>query len=134
MPLDQREFDRLAAAYLVNIDNPQEDTWDELDEVLSGDLETSWKFAMRVLEDAPADSLSMIGVSILGNLLWRHPKRVVDRFETAIRSNERFFQAFQYASMTGVPLDVQRRLNAALIEKGADPKFVVEYDEDVDDG
>ena len=133
MPLDQKEFDRLASAYLADIDNPQEDMWDELEELLAGDAETAWRFATRVLEDASESSLSMIGVSILGNLLWRQPKRFADRFETAIRSSDRFFKAFQYASMTGVPIEVQRRLNAALLEKGADPKFVSEYDEDVDD-
>lgn len=134
MPLDQKELDRLAAAYLASIDNPQEDTWDELEELLSGGLETSWQFVTRVLEDAPEGSLPMIGASILGSLLWRHRERIAERLENGIRSSDRFFKAFQYASMTGVPLDVQRRLNAALIARGADPKFVVEYDEDVDDG
>src|SRR5688572_19898873 len=128
MPLDPNDFDRLVSAYLTDIDNPQEDLWDELDELLGGDVETSWKFATRVLAEAPESALAMIGVSILGNLLWRQPQRFVSRFETAIRTNDRFFRAFQYASMTGVPLEVQRRLNAALIEKGADPKFVTEYD------
>ena len=133
MPLPQADFDRLVTAYLADIDNPQEDLWDELDELLGGDVETSWSFATRVLEQAPDGALAMIGVSILGNLLWRQPQRFAGRFEAAIRSDDRFFKAFQYASMTGVPLDVQRRLNAALIEKGADPKFVTEYDEDADE-
>ena len=87
MPLDPNDFDRLVSAYLTDIDNPQEDLWDELDELLGGDVETSWKFATRVLAEAPESALAMIGVSILGNLLWRQPQRFVSRFETAIRTN-----------------------------------------------
>jgi hypothetical protein len=32
-----------------------------------------------------------------------------------------------------VPLDVQRKMNAAMGERGVDPKFLVEYDEETED-
>src|SRR5688572_2144781 len=129
----EEELDRLVAAYLADLEKQEDETWEELDELMSADIERSWRFATRVVQRVPDDFLSMVGVSVLGSLLNRQPSRLADRFDSEIRGNERFFKAFQYASMTGVPLTVQRRLNAALIEKGADPKFVGEYDEDGED-
>ena len=74
----------------------------------------------------------MIGAGAVADLLHHHPN-LASRFESEIRTNDRFLKAFQYVVMTGIPLAIQQRLNAAMADRGVDPKFLVEYDETYDE-
>ena len=111
---------------------PEDDAWERLDDLIHTNPRAAWDLIAEILERCADDDVAMIGAGFLENLLASQPRLAGD-FEREIRSNDRFFRAFQYAGMTGVPLDVQRQLNTALLERGADPKFVTEYDEEVED-
>ena len=110
-----------------------ESAWEDLDELLSDSPEKAWPVVLEILEKCDEEDVSMMGAGVLERLLLAHPKKFVERFEDRIRNDDRFLRAFQYAAMTGVPLPVQQPLNAALLDRGVDPKLVVEYDEVVED-
>ena len=112
--------------------NPHEAAWDDLDGLMTSNPDAAWPMLLSVLERCHQSDLSMIGAGALERLLVQNPKPFAARYEEQIRSSDRFFRAFQYVRMTGVPLPVQQQLNRALLDRGADPKYVVEYDEDVE--
>ena len=107
----------------------EDDAWEQFDEIAGRQPKAAFSIAVEIVSRADEDDLSLIGTALLASLLARHPGVVAAEFETALRSNDRFLRAFQYAAMTGVPLETQRRLNAAMLDRGVDPKFVVEYEE-----
>ena len=109
--------------------NPHESAWEELDDLMTTQPDAAWRILLSVLEQCGEGDLSMIGAGALERLLLQNPTRFAGRFNEQIRGSDRFFRAFQYVRMTGVPLTVQQGLNRALLDRGADPRFVVEYDE-----
>lgn len=113
-------------------DNPHDEAWEEFDALITSDPRAAWKLVLEVLQRCDSEDLSMVGAGILEPLL-AHAPALAGEFESQIRSSDRFLKAFQYAGMTGVPLDAQRQLNAAMAERGVDPKFLVEYDEVIEE-
>lgn len=89
--------------------------------------------ALEILASADEADLSNAGIVLLGPLLRERPLELAGEFEAMIRSSESFRKAFSRVSMTGVPLEIQRTINAAMIDSGADPRLVVEYDESGDE-
>ena len=127
------EAERFMAAMQDRAENnPHEAAWDDLDDLMTSKPDAAWPTLLSVLERCHENDLSMIGAGALERLLVQSPARFAGRYEEQIRSSDRFFKAFQYVRMTGVPLGVQQRLNRALLDRGADPKYVVEYDEDAE--
>lgn len=128
----------LVDAYLTYLNNRGADpdgdfeTWEALDELVQRNPGAALDAIREIVARCSEDDVAFLGASALESLLYAHP-RLIDRFESEIRTNDRFFKAFQYVAMTGVPLDVQRRINDVLRERGVDPKFLVEYDESVED-
>lgn len=117
---------------LVRVDpQAEDDTWEEFHELCRSNPRAAWQLLLEVLERCAEEDVSLVGAGVVQDLLFLHPE-LAPQFEDAIRSNDRFLRAFQYVAMTGVPLDVQRRLNAALADRGVDPKFLAEYDEEID--
>ena len=131
--------DDLVAAYLEYLTRVRtggdaaETAWVDLDELLSDAPEKAWPVVLEILGKCDEEDVSMMGAGVLERLLSEHPKKFAARFEERIRSDDRFLRAFQYAAMTGVPLPVQQQINAALLDRGVDPKLVVEYDEVVEE-
>lgn len=111
------------------LDNPHLDASDDLDEAIATSPRSAWPLLTEVVERADERDLPMIGAGILQTFTQLHAQAYAEHIESQIRTSERFFRAFQFAALTGVPLAVQQRLNAALLARGADPKLVVEYDE-----
>ena len=111
-----------------------DDVWERFEELVTRQPKAALDVALEVVARAGEEDLSLIGTGVLQSLLVQHPQMAAKEFEAQLRASGRFLKAFQYTAMTGVPLEVQRRLNAALLERGVDPKFVVEYDESEDDG
>lgn len=72
--------------------------------------------------------LHNLGVVVLGPVLQTFTAGVAGFFEKRIREDARFRSAFSHASMTGVPIEIQRQLNAAMLESGADASEIAEYD------
>lgn len=89
------------------------------------------RVALEVIHRADERDLANAGAVLLAPLLAARPLQFAGDFERHIEENDSFRQAFSRASMTGVPLDVQKMLNAALLRSGADPRLVVEYDETI---
>jgi hypothetical protein len=114
--------------------NPYETAWEHLDDLMTSQPDAAWQTLLGVLEQCHENDLSMIGAGALERLLLQNAAGFAGRFEQQIRSSDRFFRAFQYVRMTGVPLAIQQTLNRALLDRGADPKYVVEYDEDPEGG
>jgi hypothetical protein len=112
--------------------NPHLDASDQVDEMVATSPQPAWTLLCDVVERCDQADLSMLGAGVLQTFTQMHAPAFADAIESQIRSSERFFRAFQYVAMTGVPLSVQQRINAALLERGADPKLVVEYDEGED--
>ena len=110
----------------------EDDAWEQFDEIARRQPKAAFSIALEIVNRADEDDLALIGTSLMAGLIVQHPRAVATEFEAALRSNDRFLRAFQYAAMTGVPLETQRRLNAAMLARGVDPKFVVEYDESED--
>ena len=113
-------------------EQPPDEAWEAFDEVIAKQPQTAWTLLLEVVSRCEEDDLPMVGAGLVESVLWRHP-RLADAFERQIRRDDRFLQAFQYVGMTGVPLPVQQQLNKALLDRGVDPRYVVEYDEEVDD-
>ena len=111
-----------------------DDVWERFEELITRQPKAAMEVAVSVVDRADEEDLSLIGTGVLQNLLVEHPQMAAKEFEAQVRSSDRFLKAFQYTAMTGVPLELQRKLNTALLERGVDPKFVVEYDESDDDG
>ena len=116
--------------YLTDPD-PQDEAWDEFHELATTDPCAAWEILLEVSKRCGDDDLAMLGAGAAQHLLFLRPE-LAPQFEAQISSDDRFLKAFQYVAMTGVPLAVQQRLNAALAGRGVDPKFLVEYDEEVD--
>ena len=110
-----------------------DDVWERFEELVTRQPKAALEVALAVVARAEEDDLSLIGTGVLQSLLVQHPQMAAKEFEAQVRSSDRFLQAFQYTAMTGVPLEIQRKLNAALLGRGVDPKYVVEYDESEDD-
>jgi len=108
-------------------------TQDELFDLIETSPSVAWKELLALIERSDADDLPMLGAGVIQAFTYTHAKPYAERIETEIRSSERFFKAFQYAALTGVPLSIQQNLNRALLDRGADPKFVVEYDDGEDE-
>ena len=89
--------------------------------------------ALELVRRVDPRDLPNLGIILIGPLLVTSPLLVEEEFEKQIRESEAFRAAFARVSMTGVPLDVQKRMNAAMLEAGADPRSVVEYDEEIDE-
>lgn len=126
-------------AYLEGLlaESPQrqaadDEAWETFHELSRRDAATAWTLILEVLRRCADEDLSLIGAGLLEEFVVLHPEMVAD-FDAMIRSNDRFLRAFQYVAMTGVPLPVQQRLNAALRARGVDPKWLVEYDETLED-
>lgn len=113
-------------------DNPHDEAWEEFHGLITGTPRVAWTLVLEVLQRCADDDLPMVGAATLEPLLAHEPS-LAGEFESQIRTNDRFLKAFQYAAMTGVPLDAQRQLNAAMAARGVDAKFLVEYDEVVDE-
>ena len=111
-----------------------DDVWERFEELVTRQPKAAMEVALAVVTRAEEEDLALIGTGVLQNLLVEHPQMAAKEFEAQLRSSDRFLKAFQYTAMTGVPLELQRKLNTALLERGVDPKFVVEYDESEDDG
>ena len=107
----------------------EDDAWERFDKIAELHPRPAFSIALEIVNRADEDDLALIGTALLAGLIAQHPGAVAAEFEAALRSNDCFLRAFQYAAMTGVPLETQRRLNAAMLDRGVDPKFVVEYDE-----
>lgn len=116
--------------YLTDAD-PRDETWDDFHELATTDPRSAWEVLLEVSRRCADDDLAMLGAGAVQHLLFLHPE-LAPEFEAQIRADDRFFKAFQYVAMTGVPLAVQQRLNAALADRGVDPKFLVEYDEEIE--
>ena len=106
-------------------------TWEEFHELSRSNPRVAWQLLLEVLERCAEEDVALVGAGVVQDLLYLHPE-LAPELESEIRSNDRFLRAFQYVAMTGVPLDVQRKLNAALADRGVDPKFLAEYDEEID--
>lgn len=113
-------------------ENPYEDAWETVDDLLSTTPDAAWPLLLEIVERCDDRDLGMFGAGALATLLVRHPAKFAGRFEHEIRTNDRFLRAFQYTAMSGVPLPIQQQLNAAQRDRGVDPKFIVEYDEELD--
>ena len=113
-------------------DNPNEDAWEQFDTLSRSNPRAAWKVLLEIVERCGDDDLSLLGASVLADFVVLHPD-FAPQFEESIRTNDRFLKAFQYVAMSGVPLDVQRRMNAAMADRGVDRKFLVEYDEQTAD-
>lgn len=111
----------------------REDEAESVLEYIDADPDRMRRIAMELTRSVDPRDLPNLGIILLGPLLSASPLLVAREFELQIRESEAFRVAFGRVSMTGVPLDVQKRLNAAMIESGADPRSVVEYDEETDD-
>ncbi len=124
---------RLVESYLryLTEPDPQDETWDEFHELAVSDPRGAWEILLEVSRRCGDDDLAMLGAGAVQHLLFLHPG-LAPEFEAQVRADDRFLKAFQYVAMTGVPLAVQQRLNAALADRGVDPKFLVEYDEEIE--
>ena len=134
MPEEGAEAERvLRELQERTLHNPHLDASDDLDEMIATSPRSAWPLLTEVVDRCDDRDVAMLGAGILQTFTQMHAPAYADNLETQIRSSDRFFRAFQYVSMTGVPLAVQQRLNAALLARGADPKLVVEYDESEDE-
>jgi hypothetical protein len=109
--------------------NPHWDAWETLDELVDSDPETAWNVTLNILQACDDLDFGSLGAGPLETMIWRHHGSLTDRFEERIVNDLRFRDAFTYVRMGGVPLSVQRRLNAALVQTGIDPGTLVEFDE-----
>lgn len=85
--------------------------------------------ALEVLTRVEDRDLPNAGAVLLTPLLAARPLELAPLFEENIDNSEAFRIAFSRASMTGVPLEIQKRINDAMLRAGADPRLIVEYDE-----
>lgn len=114
-------------------DPSNEDEAESVLEYIDADPARMRRVAIDLTQRVDPRDLPNLGIVLLGPLLVASPLLVESEFEQQIRSSEAFRTAFARVSMTGVPLEVQKRLNAAMIESGADPGAIVEYDEEIDE-
>lgn len=133
MSRTSEEKNQLVESYLryLTDPDPQDETWDAFHELAMSDPRGAWEILLDVSRRCPDDDLAMLGAGAVQHLLFLHPE-LAPEFEAQIRSDNRFLKAFQYVAMTGVPLAVQQRLNGALADRGVDPKYLVEYDEEIE--
>jgi hypothetical protein len=135
---------RLVDAYLAYLEhvrvpswpppaeNPHDEAWEQFDELITSHPRVAWTLLLEVVQRCAEDDLPMVGAGILEPLL-AHDPALAGEYESQIRTNDRFLKAFQYAAMTGVPLEAQRQVNAAMAARGVDAKFLVEYDETIEE-
>ena len=113
-------------------DDEHDEAWEAVNELSRRDPPAALQVLLDVTLRCAEEDLPLLGAGALTELLRLHPE-LTPRFAQEIGANDRFFKAFQYVTMTGVPLDVQQRINDVLRERGVDPKYLVEYDETSDD-
>lgn len=140
--MTDEEQNELVQSYLTYLEHTRldefastaedDEAWQRFHDLSRKDARTAWKLLLEVLARCGDDDVALLGAGLLGDFVVLHPD-FAREFEADIRTNDRFLKAFQYVAMTGVPLEVQRKMNAAMGERGVDPKFLVEYDEEIED-
>ena len=133
-PATKEEFKRLLDEIAArDATNPHSEAWVTLHDLVYIEPEAAWRITLGILERSAAEDYGQLGAGPLEQLIWRHPAVFVDRFEAKILSDTRFRDAFIDVRMGSVPLTVQRRLNAALVRTGVDPRSLSEFDETIPD-
>ena len=140
--MTEQEQNELVQSYVTYLEHTRidefastaadDEAWERFHELSRKDARTAWKLILEVLSRCGDDDVALVGAGLLGDFVVLHPE-FASELEEAIRSNDRFLKAFQYVAMTGVPLEVQRRMNSAMGARGVDPKFLAEYDEELED-
>ena len=116
-----------------NETDPYFEAWEELHDLVYDDPEAAFDVIVTLLARCDERDLGALGAGPMETLLWRHAAAFAERFEELILTDGRFREAFEFVRMGGVPLSIQRRLNAALIRTGVDPTSLIEFDEHADD-
>jgi hypothetical protein len=133
-PTTKEELERLLDEMsALAATNPYSEAWVTLHDLVYTDPEAAWRVTLGILGRTVEEDHNQLGAGPLEQLIWRHPAVFVDRFEAEILGDMRFRDAFTYVRMGGVPLTVQRRLNAALVHTGVDPRSLIEFDETIPD-
>lgn len=122
--------EEIAAWFRRNEGAAGQDEAESILDLIEREPRTMLEAAIDLVALVDKQDLPNLGIVLLGPLLVTSPLLVADEFERQIQESEAFRTAFARVSMTGVPLEIQKRLNAAMLTAGADPRAVVEYDED----
>ena len=126
----KRRLDEMSARTATN---PHFEAWETLHDLVDTEPEAAWRVTLGILGRTVEEDHHQLGAGPLEELIWRQPAAFVDRFEAEILGDMRFRDAFTYVRMGGVPLTVQRRLNAALVRTGIDPRTLMEFEETIPD-
>ena len=133
VPMSREAMERDLAESKRRVEtDPYFDAWVDLDYLCHNDPEAALSVILALIERCDKEDLGTLGAGPIESLVWKHARLLVDRLEHLLRTNSRFFEAYESVNMGGVPLTIQRRLNEILVEGGVPRESICEFPESYD--
>lgn len=133
VPTSREEMASAMAEQSKRIESdPYFEAWEDLCDLCREDAPTALRVLLQLVDRCDSADLSRLGAGPIEDLAAHHGAALADELERLIRTNDRFFEAYKYVNMGGVPLVIQRRLNAVLVERGVPAASLCEFPESYD--
>ena len=103
------------------------DEWETVDALITDDPDEAWQVLLETIARCHEDDLYLIGCGELENFFVLNVVSYSGRIEEQLRANPRFFSAFRWVRMGGVPEEAWRHFNSVLAELGVPPEEIIEW-------
>jgi hypothetical protein len=130
VPTSREQMTSALAKQRKRIENdPYFEAWEDVCDLCREDAPAALRVILELVDRCDSADLGALGAGPIEDLAANHAAALADQLERLIRTNARFFEAYKYVRMGGVPIVIQRRLNAVLVERGVPAASLCEFPE-----